>query len=69
MQEYKREKNRLEERLRDENRRAEYHDEHLRIIDAWFSQVGPSLTYNSSAPGLIRLHLVTGRSQDSVWRS
>lgn len=39
MQEYKREKVTLETRLSDQTKRAAYHDDHLRTIDAWFSQV------------------------------
>ena len=39
MQEYKREKITLETRLNDLIKRAVYHDDHLRIIDAWFTQV------------------------------
>ncbi|MCJ1472877.1 E3 ubiquitin-protein ligase bre1 [Lambiella insularis] len=38
MQEYKREKNTLENRLNELTKRAVYHDDHLRAIDAWFSQ-------------------------------
>ena len=40
MQEYKREKVTLETRLSEQTKRAAYHDDHLRTIDAWFSQVG-----------------------------
>ena len=39
MQEYKREKNALESRLQDLQKRAQYHDDHLRIVDAWFKQL------------------------------
>ena len=39
MQEYKRERNTLENRLNELAKRAAYHDDHLRSIDAWFSQV------------------------------
>lgn len=39
MQEYKREKNTLESQLKDTRKKARYHDDHLRIIDAWFQQV------------------------------
>ena len=46
MQEYKREKNTLETRLKELSKRAAYHDDHIRMIDAWFSQVcGPLLNY------------------------
>ncbi|KAI9721551.1 MAG: hypothetical protein M1812_002313 [Candelaria pacifica] len=39
MQEYKREKQTLESRIKDMSERALYHDDHLRIIDAWFKQL------------------------------
>ncbi|MCJ1420797.1 E3 ubiquitin-protein ligase bre1 [Xylographa parallela] len=39
MQEYKRERNSLETRLNDLAKRAAYHDDHLRTIDAWFTQL------------------------------
>ncbi|EXJ79613.1 E3 ubiquitin-protein ligase BRE1 [Capronia epimyces CBS 606.96] len=39
MQEYRREKNTLESQLKEMRKKARYHDDHLRIIDAWFQQV------------------------------
>jgi E3 ubiquitin-protein ligase BRE1 len=39
MQEYKRAKALLETRLDDVEKRSIYHDDHLRIIDAWLRQV------------------------------
>ncbi len=39
MQEYKRERNTLESRLSELTKRTAYHDDHVRIIDAWFKQV------------------------------
>ena len=39
MQEFKRERNTLETQLKELLKRTIYHDDHLRIIDAWFSQV------------------------------
>ena len=39
MQEYRREKNTLEAQLKDMRKKARYHDDHLRVIDAWFLQV------------------------------
>ncbi|KAI9763095.1 MAG: E3 ubiquitin-protein ligase bre1 [Candelina submexicana] len=39
MQEYKREKQTLESRIKDMSERALYHDDHLRIVDAWFKQL------------------------------
>jgi E3 ubiquitin-protein ligase BRE1 len=39
MKEYKREKQTLEELLKQVQKKAVYHDDHLRIIDAWFQQM------------------------------
>ena len=39
MQEYKREKSTLEARLNDLMKKAANHDDHLRAVDAWFTQV------------------------------
>ena len=39
MLEYKREKATLEAQLKDAQKRSTDHDDHLRIIDAWWSQV------------------------------
>jgi E3 ubiquitin-protein ligase BRE1 len=39
MREYKREKNTIEAELRDLEKRAKDHDNHLRAIDSWFDQV------------------------------
>ena len=39
MQEYKRDRNTVETQLKEMAKRATFHDDHLRIIDAWFSQV------------------------------
>ncbi|KAH0537832.1 hypothetical protein FGG08_005445 [Glutinoglossum americanum] len=39
MQEYKREKNTLEDRLSEMKKRSVFHDDHLRIIDAWWKQL------------------------------
>ena len=39
MQEYKREKNTLETQLTEMTKRSTYHDDHLRIVDAWWKQV------------------------------
>ena len=38
MQEYKREAEGLGERLEQVEKSGKYHDEHIRVIDAWFSQ-------------------------------
>ncbi len=39
MQEYKRDKATLESELKDVKRRSVEHDDHLRVVDAWWSQV------------------------------
>lgn len=39
LQEYKRERNNLEAQLNAMTKSALHHDEHLMIIDAWFSEV------------------------------
>lgn len=39
MQEYKRDKVTLEARVKELSKAITYHDDHLRIIDAWFKQV------------------------------
>jgi hypothetical protein len=39
MLEYKREKATLESQLKDVQKRSSDHDDHLRVIDVWWSQV------------------------------
>ena len=39
MQEFKRDRNTMEAQLKDMIKRATYHDDHIRLMDAWFSQV------------------------------
>ncbi len=39
MQEYKREKSTLESRLGEIEKKSTYHDDHIRIADAWVLQV------------------------------
>lgn len=39
MQEFKRDRNNLETRLKDMTKKALHHDEHLMLIDAWFTEV------------------------------
>jgi E3 ubiquitin-protein ligase BRE1 len=39
MQEYKREKQTLDEQLNQAKKKALYHDDHLRIIDVWFKEI------------------------------
>ncbi|KAA8915078.1 hypothetical protein FN846DRAFT_6633 [Sphaerosporella brunnea] len=38
MQEYKRERNILESRVEELDKKSAYHDDHLRIVDAWWTQ-------------------------------
>ena len=45
MQEFKRDRNTLEIQLKDLTKRTTYHDDHLRVIDAWFSQVSMQAQY------------------------
>ncbi|KAI9683104.1 MAG: hypothetical protein M1829_005895 [Trizodia sp. TS-e1964] len=39
MQEYKRDRNTLEDRLNEITERSKFHDDHLRVIDAWWKQM------------------------------
>lgn len=39
MQEYKRERNILESRVEELDKKSAYHDDHLRIVDAWWTQL------------------------------
>ncbi|KAH0566309.1 hypothetical protein GP486_000280 [Trichoglossum hirsutum] len=39
MQEYKRERNTLEDQLKEITKRSNFHDDHLRIINAWWKQL------------------------------
>jgi E3 ubiquitin-protein ligase BRE1 len=49
MLEYKREKNSLESRLQELEKKSSDHDDHIRIIDAWWLQVeSPILLENVS---------------------
>jgi len=41
MLEYKREKQTLESRLQELEKKSTDHDDHIRIVDAWWLQVGP----------------------------
>ena len=43
MLEYRREKATLESQLKDVQKRSVDHDDHLRVIDAWWSQVRSSI--------------------------
>lgn len=40
MREYKRDKGIFESRVNELAKQATYHDDHIRLIDAWFLQVG-----------------------------
>lgn len=46
MLEYKREKATLEARLEELDKRSTYHDDHLRVVDAWWVQVCGGLLLN-----------------------
>lgn len=48
MQEYKRDKVTLEAKVKELSKAITYHDDHLRIIDAWFKQVRRHGGYRSS---------------------
>lgn len=39
MLEYKRERNLLENRVEQLDKKATYHDDHIRVMDAWWDQV------------------------------
>lgn len=47
MLEYKREKNTLEARLQELEKKSTDHDDHLRIVDAWWLQVSSSTAFAS----------------------
>lgn len=44
MQEYSRKASTYESRLEELHKRSVHHDDHLRLIDAWWRQVGLILT-------------------------
>jgi len=48
MLEYKRDKATLETRLAELSKKAAHHDDHLRIVDAWWLQVSLSACLNSA---------------------
>ena len=41
MQEYSRKAANVESRLEDLQKKTTYHDDHIRLIDAWWTQVSP----------------------------
>ncbi|KAI9758315.1 MAG: E3 ubiquitin-protein ligase bre1 [Lichina confinis] len=63
MQEYKREKNTLEARVSDMAKRATYHDDHLRIVDAWWRQLLDEV--KSLASGLDSIDRTTQDGQET----
>ncbi|KAF8244720.1 BRE1-domain-containing protein [Wilcoxina mikolae CBS 423.85] len=50
MQEYKRERNILESRVEELDKRSAYHDDHLRIVDAWWTQLLDEVRILAGAP-------------------
>lgn len=63
MQEYKRERSNLELRLNEMTKDANYHDEHLMVIDAWFSEVS---IFNQSSHRLASVYLYTSQLIDEI---
>ena len=55
MQEYKRERNNLESRINEMAKQSKYHDEHLMIIDAWFSEVSLDLARDQARFNVLQL--------------
>lgn len=50
MLEYKRENATLEARLEELDKRSTYHDDHIRVMDAWWIQVCGNLMSNAFSP-------------------
>lgn len=46
MREYKREKATLESQLSELEKQSQHHDDHLRIMDAWFDQVSTHMDFD-----------------------
>ena len=67
MREYKREKDTLESQLRDVQKRSVDHDDHLRIIDAWWTQVLTFPAYSIFRQRLIWLGSYSTKSNFS-WK-
>ena len=65
MQEHKRERNSVENRLTEVTKSAQYHDEHIMIIDAWFSQVSHPSCYHLRVDA--DLHKATRRGKARGW--
>lgn len=67
MKEYKRQRRDFEEKVQDLQKRCQFHDDHLRTIDAWFSQLLDEIRImaaqslpsppRSSVPGMRPLHI------------
>ena len=51
MREYKREKDTLESHLREVQKKAVDHDDHIRVINAWWDQVFRPSIYDLSIQG------------------
>ncbi|KAI0480294.1 hypothetical protein GGR56DRAFT_264358 [Xylariaceae sp. FL0804] len=61
MLEYKREKTTLEARLEELAQRSTYHDDHLRVVDAWWLQDSLSRVRPNSTTWKISSHIWTRR--------
>lgn len=70
MKEYKREKSLYESQVQDLSKRSQYHDDHLRIVDSWFTQVNtpPTSPHNTNLDADAADRIVTRRDQNSGWR-
>lgn len=55
MQEYKRERDTLASQLKDAQKKAVDHDDHLRVIDAWWSQVILPQSFSCISTHIIQL--------------
>lgn len=57
MTEYKREKALLESELKDVRKRSADHDDHLRVVDAWWSQLLDEVTLltKNSTPSSVNI--------------
>lgn len=61
MQEYKRERSNLETRLNEMTKNAKYHDEHLMVVDAWFSEVSGIRPQQLSSRVRVLICIAVGR--------
>lgn len=53
MKEYQRERNDLQSQVKEINRRALYHDDHIRLIDSWFSQLLDEISVLSKGVSIV----------------